>query len=109
MHQPQYPIGLNINSRKESNQAIIHYGFSDYEKIVNKYLTYKSYGQTGWDLDRLIDETASYTLEKLPKHIYPPENIPEDYKESIKPEPLTYDEVRQLNTWEEYMEWKKSQ
>ena len=44
--------------------------FSKDRYIVDKYLNYRSLGQKGWDLDRLIDE-ETLTVEKLPEKIIP--------------------------------------
>ena len=49
---------------------IIHKGFSTSEQILKKYLNYKSKGQTGWELDRLIDE-ANLETEKIPDNYLP--------------------------------------
>lgn len=50
--------------------SVIHFGFVDEEKIINKYRMYKKMGQTGWDLDRLIDE-STLDVEEVPREIYP--------------------------------------
>ena len=54
LHQRAVPDGL----KKEEWADIItlHYGFASDESIIRKFLTYKSHGQDGWDLYRLIDE-----------------------------------------------------
>lgn len=54
LHQRAVPDGL----KKEEWADIItlHYGFASDESILRKYCTYKSHGQSGWDLYRLIDE-----------------------------------------------------
>lgn len=50
--------------------SVIHKGFCNDSNIVEKYLNYRSLGQRGWDLDRLIDE-QTLTVEKLPENIIP--------------------------------------
>tara|TARA_R110002020_G_scaffold378499_1_gene589498 strand:- start:10972 stop:11748 length:777 start_codon:yes stop_codon:yes gene_type:complete len=50
--------------------SVIHFGFADDRKIVDKYLHYKSMGQTGWDLDRLVDE-STLDVNEVPSEIYP--------------------------------------
>lgn len=54
LHQRQYPNG--IGEIKTSEIKVIHYGFSTDDRILRKYKLYKSHGQTGWELNRLIDE-----------------------------------------------------
>jgi hypothetical protein len=40
----------------DSDIQIIHYGFATDEAIIRKFHTYKEHGQTGWALERLVDE-----------------------------------------------------
>ena len=54
LHQKPYPNG--IHSIKTSDIKILHYGFGSSASIIDKYKTYKAHGQTGWALDRLVDE-----------------------------------------------------
>lgn len=54
LHQSLAPKG--INKIITSNMKVVHYGFADDKSILRKYKTYKAHGQTGRDLDRLIDE-----------------------------------------------------
>lgn len=104
LHQQQFPHGIsNPFHDKNPTHELIHYGFSSEEKIIRKYLMYKGYGQSGWALDRLIDEQSSLILEKVPVTLYPDENIPKDYETIEQPKPLTYDEYRKFNSWEEYI------
>ncbi len=100
LHKHQFPRGLD--KIEMSPNKILHYGFASYNNIINKYLTYKSYGQSGYTLDRLIDETSSFDLVKVPKEFFPIENIPTDYDVSRRPIPLTYNEVRNYESWEKY-------
>jgi len=44
---------------------------------VDKYLNYRSLGQKGWDLDRLIDE-KTLTVERVPENILPKWFNPKD-------------------------------
>lgn len=102
LHQQQYPNGLQSVYRPSDDIPLVHFGFSSYRLIIKKYLTYKSYGQCGWALDRLIDEQTSFALEKSKKHWYPTENLPPDFDTALVPTPMTYNEVRNLQRWEEY-------
>lgn len=67
LHQRQYPNG--IESVKDSVLRVIHYGFASDESIINKYNTYKAHGQSGWALDRLVDE-SSLQLIKTPPELF---------------------------------------
>jgi glycosyltransferase involved in cell wall biosynthesis len=54
LHQRLVPDTLKKESL--SDIEIIHYGFSSDDRIIDKYITYRAHGQSGWALDRLIDE-----------------------------------------------------
>jgi glycosyltransferase involved in cell wall biosynthesis len=55
LHRKPYPE--NTDPVKTSDLRILHYGFASTDNIVDKYRTYKQHGQSGWALDRLVDET----------------------------------------------------
>jgi glycosyltransferase involved in cell wall biosynthesis len=61
LHHRQAPMGLS----KEGlcDLKVIHYGFASDDNILRKYRTYKSHGQAGWALHRLVDER---TLQLAP-------------------------------------------
>ena len=44
--------------------------FSDDKKLIDKYKNYESLGQSGWALDRLVDE-STLEVEEVPEYIYP--------------------------------------
>lgn len=100
LHQSQHPQGMR--KMVHTDLRILHYGFSSLEGVLRKYLTYKSLGQVGWELNRLIDEKTSFDLKKVPAELYPPGCLPPDHETAVKPEPLTYDEYRGIASWEEY-------
>jgi glycosyltransferase involved in cell wall biosynthesis len=102
LHQEQSPLGYKQKMYDLSNNYLLHYGFASYESIVRKYLMYKSLGQSGWLLDRLIDEQTAFDLRHTEKEWFPVENIPKDFDLASKPKPLTYNEIRKFNNWEEY-------
>ena len=57
LHTETHPLEIvSIVDRLDYN--LIHYGFSTDEQILNKYYLYKNLGQTGWPLDRLLDEST---------------------------------------------------
>jgi hypothetical protein len=97
LHQQQYPDGMELGVLAPGN--LLHYGFASYENIVRKYLTYKSYGQYGWSLNRLIDE-STLSLERVPDGLYPEDNIP--VCDGPMPSPISFDEVREFVSWESY-------
>lgn len=69
VHTPPYPRTVQKIERVEDVQ-VIHYGFASDRALAYKYLVYKSYGQSGWALDRFMDETT-LDLEKVPAHVFP--------------------------------------
>jgi hypothetical protein len=69
LHLPPYPITVRRIKRVNDVQ-VIHYGFSSERLIAYKYLTYRAYGQRGYDLSRLIDE-GGLELRKVPKGTFP--------------------------------------
>jgi hypothetical protein len=73
LHQKQYPMG--IHSTIKVPLQVIHRGFSTDYQIRKRYNTYRDRGQTGFNLNRLIDESA-LTVE--PVH---DDYIPDWYKE----------------------------
>ena len=72
LHQPQYPHGLHKQARIDRN--LIHRGFATDEQIINRHRLYKSKGQSGPSLDRLLDENTLEVQE------VPPDVFPEWYK-----------------------------
>ena len=61
LHQPQYPMGLKKQIRIDRN--LIHRGFATDEQITTRYKLYKSKGQTGHSLERLLDEKTLSVVE----------------------------------------------
>jgi hypothetical protein len=96
LHHSQAPEGMQNVRTLNLDCRFIHYGFASREWIVKKYLMYKNCGQTGYNLDRLLDEQSSFELFKVDKLLYPVENIPEDYDSAPMPLPESYNEVRFL-------------
>lgn len=69
LHQAHYPPSIQKIERATDVQ-VIHYGFASERWLAYKYLTYKTHGQSGWALDRLLDETT-LKLEKVPPEVFP--------------------------------------
>jgi hypothetical protein len=63
LHQKQYPFFFHDHSTEvassrfpNENGKLIHFGFASDDEIARKYFRYRDNGQTGWALDRLVDE-----------------------------------------------------
>jgi len=54
LHNKLHPNG--IKKICKSDVKLIHYGFSEKDKINEKYHMYKEHGQSGWNLERIKDE-----------------------------------------------------
>jgi hypothetical protein len=67
LHQSQEPKGLDTIIRIDYN--LVHRGFASESQIRERYEVYKSKGQSGPDLDRLIDESNLW-LEAIPQEVY---------------------------------------
>jgi len=60
LHRELHPISIQAIYAQDSIR-ILHLGFSTREKIVQKFLTYKNFGQESRSLWRLIDERCMET------------------------------------------------
>jgi len=68
LHKSQHPLGISNGARLPFN--LIHKGFADDNQILKKYSNYKSRGQSGWALDRLLDE-RTLKVERVPNEELP--------------------------------------
>lgn len=68
LHTTQYPQGITHKLRVSYN--LIHRGFATDDQIILKYNIYKNRGQSGWALDRLIDETT-LKVEEISRSVLP--------------------------------------
>jgi hypothetical protein len=75
LHHKQHPE--NIFRVENLNCGLIHRGFAKDNYIIQKYNRYKSYGQTGNDLERLLDESTLAVVE-LSKKLIPDWFVIED-------------------------------
>lgn len=57
LHLTNYPVGAT-DGEQILPYEIIHWGFASNKALVDKYAMYKSHGQDGWALNRLIDEST---------------------------------------------------
>lgn len=74
LHQRAVPDGLS--NEKWADIITLHYGFASDESIVHKYTMYRSHGQKGWELERLIDERTLKVNKSKPEWFRnPPPNV----------------------------------
>ena len=71
LHQDLAPQG--IVNRDTGALKVIHYGYADDASIIRKYNNYKSHGQSGKALDRMIDESTLRLAEAAPEWFLDPE------------------------------------
>lgn len=57
LHGQTHPFGL-VSTLHSKDFPVFHYGFASIDLIVSKYATYFLLWQTGYALDRLIDEST---------------------------------------------------
>jgi hypothetical protein len=84
LHQTNYPIGMTDNEFFAPYE-ILHYGFASDQAIIDKYNMYKSHGQTGWALNRLVDETALRVAKSKDKWFASPIDRPSRNEVFAKP------------------------
>lgn len=71
LHQPQNEMPLGVEKIFDARQyKLIHRGFATDEQIIKRYNLYKSHGQEGWMLERLLDENG-LDVKELDKNILP--------------------------------------
>ena len=68
LHKPQYPSGMMKSM--PTPFGVVHRGFATDYQIMTKYDVYKSKGQNGWALERLLNEEG-LTVEELPRELLP--------------------------------------
>lgn len=66
LHLTNYPVGAT-DKEGFTDLQIIHYGFATDEAILAKYNMYKSHGQTGAALTRLVDERGLMVRRSKPE------------------------------------------
>lgn len=64
LHHDLAPKG--IEGRETTQLKVIHYGFATSDDILRKYYLYKTHGQKGRALNRLIDESTLRVVESNP-------------------------------------------
>lgn len=88
LHHPQYPTTLT--NTVKADISLIHRGFATDYQIMLKYDIYKSRGQEGNDLERLLDE-STLTVQTLPDTL-----LPSWFEITDRTDPREKDPVRDL-------------
>ena len=76
LHKDQHPEGLETSNvfpgpvGEDKPYSLIHRGFATDYQLLLKFEIYKSFGQDGWELHRLLNEEG-LTLEKMPYWVLP--------------------------------------
>lgn len=70
LHKHQEPY-LGFSKVARLDAKLIHRGFATDQQIIDRYKNYKSRGQTGNDLERLLNE-ETLKVEMVPQGILPP-------------------------------------
>jgi glycosyltransferase involved in cell wall biosynthesis len=85
LHLTNYPVGAT-DGEGFAPFEILHYGFASTEAIIEKYDMYKAHGQSGWALNRLIDEgtlRVAKSKQEWFQHPLPNDKFEEVFDESI--------------------------
>lgn len=88
LHQRQYPHSMQTIWK--TPYAVIHRGFATDYQIMTKYDVYKANGQTGWELERLLNE-QTLAVEQLSVELLPDWFIITD-----KTNPIDKDKIRTI-------------
>ena len=79
VNQNEMPTGVN-NIFDAKQYKLIHRGFATDQSILEKYHLYKSKGQTGWALDRMINEEGLTCIQADDK-IFPEWYVKKDIED----------------------------
>jgi hypothetical protein len=88
LHQKQYPDGLT--SAVRTNYSVIHRGFATDYQIITRYDTYKSNGQNGWALERLLNEDGLQT------ELLPSDTLPKWFEVTNSKNPIEFEKIRDI-------------
>lgn len=111
LHQKQYPQFWRDQDRpivaskfEPLDGQLLHFGFARDEEIARKYFTYREHGQTGWALDRLVDE-STLDLKPALKEWFPEWLLPALGEPGEAPVPFfTPEQMGAMASFEEWME-----
>jgi len=85
LHLINYPVGATDNEGFAPFE-ILHYGFASDAAIIDKFNMYRAHGQSGWALDRLINEETlrvARSKQEWFQHPLPNDRFEEVFKQSI--------------------------
>ena len=109
LHQQQFPRFWRDSQKPvvsvrfdQPDGQLLHFGFAREEEIARKYFTYREAGQTGWALDRLVDE-RKLALEPAASSWFPQWLLEEIGAPESMPLPkLTPEEMSQFKSFEDW-------
>jgi hypothetical protein len=64
LHSLQFPD--NMGEPEHASFKLVHYGFATDKNIIDKYNVYRSFGQSGESLERLLSEEGLHVIEADP-------------------------------------------
>ncbi len=111
LHQKQYPqfyrdVDRPIVASKfeQPDGQLLHFGFASEIEIARKYFTYRAHGQTGWALDRLVDE-STLDLKPARKDWFPEWLLPALGEPGGAPVPFfTPESMRTFSGFDEWLD-----
>jgi len=111
LHQQQFPRFFHDSQKPvvsvrfdQPDGQLLHFGFAREEEVARKYFTYRDAGQTGWALDRLVDE-RKLQLEPAASAWYPQWLLDEIGDPESMPMPvLTPEAMAKVESYSEWLE-----
>jgi len=88
LHKSPVPMGIETVARVDCN--LVHRGFATDYQIISKYDNYKSFGQTGWALERILDE------ETLETEVLDEAYLPEWFIATDRDDPQHKQKIREI-------------
>jgi len=113
LHQKQYPLfhhdpNKPITASKFEPQTgqLLHFGFASNDEIAKKYFLYRASGQTGYPLNRLVDE-STLTLEPSQAEWFPEWLRPTLGEAGSIPPPCFF--PAEMEKFASFEQWKEAQ
>ena len=88
LHRRNYPITINMHRKCEF--SLVHRGFATDYQIMTKYDVYKGNGQTGWALDRLLEE-STLKVQEINREL-----LPEWFNVTDDEDPINKKKIREI-------------
>lgn len=85
LHLTNYPVGAT-DGEGFAPFEILHYGFASDSAIIDKFNMYRAHGQSGWALNRLVDERTlrvAKSKKEWFQHPLPNDRFEEVFSRSI--------------------------